>query len=368
MFSVIDRYILRSLLANYLIALGTMLSLYVVLDMFVNLDEFTEKGYSTTTVIQNVISYYRPNLFLYFAQLSGVIPLFAAMVTIARMRKLNEMTAILASGVSLYRVAAPIVIFGMVTTALLIVDTEWAIPSVAHQLARDHDDVGGQHTYQVLFLPDGDDKLLSAGSFHPLREDLQDLLVLVRDKDGAVMETIEADHATWQPPDEMNARGRWVLERGVKTTRSRAAAGGIGPRENKVVTQPTVYESELGPKAIQMRQSEGWIGFLSLRELSDLEQRGGASMNSIIRTKHSRRAGPIVSMVMLLLGLPFFLARSPGNVLTDAAKCVTATGLCYVLNIVAQSVRSEMASALPAWLPILIFGTIAVVLIDRIKT
>jgi hypothetical protein len=73
-------------------------------------------------------------------------------------------------------------------------------------------------------------------------------------------------------------------------------------------------------------------------------------------------------MVMLLLGLPFFLARSPGNVLTDAAKCVTATGLCYVLNIVAQSVRSEMASALPAWLPILIFGTIAVVLIDRIKT
>ena len=34
MMTVLDRYILRSLLFNYVVALGTMLSLYVVLDMF----------------------------------------------------------------------------------------------------------------------------------------------------------------------------------------------------------------------------------------------------------------------------------------------------------------------------------------------
>ena len=128
MLSVIDRYILRSLVANYVIALASMLSLYVVLDMFVNMDEFTEQGYPIPTVIQNIISYYWPSLFLYFAQLSGIITLFAGMATIARMRKLNEITAVLASGVSLYRVAAPIVVFGMITTSLLVVDTEWLIP------------------------------------------------------------------------------------------------------------------------------------------------------------------------------------------------------------------------------------------------
>ena len=43
MLTVLDRYLLRSLLVNYLIGLGVMLSLYVVLDMFVNMDEFTEQ-------------------------------------------------------------------------------------------------------------------------------------------------------------------------------------------------------------------------------------------------------------------------------------------------------------------------------------
>ena len=51
MLSVLDRYILRSLLINYLIAIGAMISLYVVLDLFVNMDEFTEQGYPLTTVI-----------------------------------------------------------------------------------------------------------------------------------------------------------------------------------------------------------------------------------------------------------------------------------------------------------------------------
>ena len=96
MFSIIDRYVLKALLANYLIGLGVMMSLYVTLDMFVNMDEFTEQGYPIPTVIRNIISYYWPSLFLYFAQLSGIITLFAAMATIARMRKLNEITAVLA--------------------------------------------------------------------------------------------------------------------------------------------------------------------------------------------------------------------------------------------------------------------------------
>ena len=61
---------------NYLIALGVMMSLYTVLDLFFNIDEFTEAGEPITTVAANVSSYYAAHCFLYFAQLSGVITLF----------------------------------------------------------------------------------------------------------------------------------------------------------------------------------------------------------------------------------------------------------------------------------------------------
>jgi len=368
MLTVLDRYLLRSLLVNYLIGLGVMLSLYVVLDMFVNMDEFTEQGYPVLTIAGNIVGYYAPNLLLYFSQLSGVITLFACAAVLARMRKLNEMTAILSSGVSLYRVARPVLIFGAVVTGLLVVDTEWLVPAVAHKLSRTHDDADGKRAYEVLFLRDKDGGLLSAGRFHPGSHDLERLLVLVRNEDGSVVQTWEADHATWEPPSSIRPQGRWRLDRGRLTTRLAGVETRLGPRENQSVAFPKYYESDLSPEAIELRQSQGWVRFLSLAQLRELETDRTADRTSIIQTRHSRIAAPIVSLLLLLLGLPFFLDRSPANVVSDAGKCLLVCGLCYVATFVAQNIRSETASALPAWIPIFVFGTLAMVLLDRVRT
>jgi lipopolysaccharide export system permease protein len=369
MFTVLDRYLLRSLLVNYAVALAVMISLYIVLDMFVNMDEFTEHGYALYTVVANMVDYYVPNIFLYFAQLSGVITLFACTAVLARMRKLNELTAILASGVSLYRVARPVVIFGIVMTGLLIVDTEWVIPAVAHKLSRDHDDADGKRAYEVLFLQDRGGALLSAERFHPATHDLKQLLVLMRDEEGKVWQTWEADRAIWEPADESRPHGRWKLERGRLTTRLGAAGEpGLGPREDQRVTYPAYYESDLKPEDIQLRQAQGWVRYLSLRQLRELQADRSADIASIVQTRHTRISAPIVGMLLLLLGVPFFLDRSPANVVSDAGKCLLVCGLCYVITFVAQNVRSETASALPAWIPIFVFGTLAVVLLDRVRT
>ncbi len=366
--TILDRYIVRSLLINYAIALGTMLSLYIALDMFVNMDEFTEQGFPVLTVVGNMMSYYWPNLFLYFKEMSGSITLFACLTVLARMRKQNEMTALLASGVSLYRVAAPMLVFGLVTTALLVVDTEVLIPSVSHKLARDHDDADGTQARAIMFLRDRDSALLSAGRFDPATGSLHRLLVLTRDEAGRVVFMLEADRAAWEAPSATNPQGLWRLERGRLTTRTRREGMGLGPSEDKSLTLTDSYESDLSPQAIQLRQSEGWIRYLSLSELDELQRQRVPNLASIIQTKHARKTQPVVSMVLLLLGLPFFLRPSPGLLLSDTGKCMTACGLCYVTTFVTQSIQSSSASALPMWIPIFVFGTLAVVLIDRIRT
>ena len=368
MLSILDRYILRSLLINYLIAIGAMISLYVVLDLFVNMDEFTEQGYPLTTVVKNIISYYAPNVLLYYAQLSGVITLFACMASLARMRKLNELTAILASGVSLYRVAAPIVAFGIATTGILIVDTEILIPGVAHLLSRDHDDADGTKAYEVLFLRDHNGDLLSAAQFHPTRHDLKKLLLLQRDESGAMAGILAADHAEWEPPTPVRPMGRWVLDRGRQRVRTVCEDRHFGPSECVEESFPRYYETDLGPDEIQLRQSEGWLRFLSLKQLREVRGHGTADTMTALQTKHTRIATPIVAMILLLLGLPCFLDRSPANILRDAGRCVGLCGLCYVVTFVAQSIRPASESALPAWIPIFIFATVAMVLIDRIRT
>jgi lipopolysaccharide export LptBFGC system permease protein LptF len=81
MLSTLDRYIVRSFLVNYGIAVSVLIAMYVVLDLFVNFDEFTEAGLPAAQVIRNLGSYYGYNLFLYFSQIAGVITLFAAACT-----------------------------------------------------------------------------------------------------------------------------------------------------------------------------------------------------------------------------------------------------------------------------------------------
>jgi len=368
MLTVLDRYLLRALAINYLIAVAVMLCLYIVLDMFVNMDEFTEKGLPAMAVIGNIFDYYWPNLFLYFSQLSGVITSFACLAVLGRMRKQNELTAVMASGVSLYRVARPILAFGIIATTLLVIDTEVIIPSVAHKLSRDHDDVEGNRAYEVLFLRDRDGALLSARRFHPLHRDLERLLVLMRDESGDIASTLEADRATWEPPTETRPHGRWRLERGKEITRIVHSNSGLGPREDQVVSFPAYYESDLSPEAIQVRQSAGWLRYLSLTQLRELDEAESADHTAILQVRHSRITAPIISLLLLLLGLPFFLDRAPANMLGDAGKCMITCGACYFVAFIAQSVHAGGGSALPSWIPIFIFGTVAMVLLDRVKT
>src|SRR3546814_18444802 len=82
------------------------------------------------------LDYYGPNVLLYFSQLSGIITLFACGAVLARMRKLHEMAAILASGVSLYRVARPVLVFAVLMTGLLVLATEIGRASCRERVCR----------------------------------------------------------------------------------------------------------------------------------------------------------------------------------------------------------------------------------------
>ena len=366
---LLDRYILRSLVVNYVIALGVMISLYVVLDLFVNMDEFTEGDASAGIVLAAILSYYGNNLFLYFAQLSGVITLFACLASIARMRRQNEMTAILASGVSLYRVAAPVIAFGLLTSALWVVDTEVIIPSVAHKLARRHDDALGRKTYGVWFLKDRERALLSAQTFDPATNTMKQMLVMYRDAAGAVTHVLAAEDARWVPSDAYAVGGFWELQRGELRSRAAADEQRLGP-QGTIRTEPVrIYHSDLAPEAIQLRQSSQWVRYLGSSQLDRLVDRGELHAPGIQHIKHARFATPIVNLILLLLGLPFMLSAGTGNILNDGARCLAVCGACFLMSFAGQNMTVEGSlAALPSWLPVFLFAPVVVVLLDRIRT
>ncbi len=364
MLSILDRYVIRSFVINYAVSLTVLIGLYVIVDLFVNLDEFTEKQLPALDVVLNICSYYGYNLFLYFAQLSGVITLVAASFTLARMQQSNELTAILASGTSLHRVAVPVIACGLTLNMLWVVDQELIIPKIAHKLARPHDDIEGRETYGIWFVNDRNNTLVSAVKFLPRAKKMKRPIIMNRDRNNRVTDIIMADTAIW---DE--ERKVWQLERGKLIDASEDLDRTFGLDISLESELVTTYESDLTPKELMLRQVAQWVDFMSIRQLNALEERDTSRRWVIAQTKHTRFTLPFANMVLLLIGIPFFLNREPRNVLINAALSLGVCSSCFVLNFVAQNlVSATIHPALPAWVPIILFGPVAVVLIDRIKT
>jgi lipopolysaccharide export system permease protein len=365
--TTLDRYILRGLIVNYLIAIGVMISLYVVLDLFFNMDEFTE---NETGVLLDIASFYGNRIFLYFAQLSGVITLFACLVTLARMRRQNELTAVLASGVSLYRLAAPVVAFAILTSTLWYVDTEVVIPRIAHKLARRHDDARGLRTYRIRFLRDQDNALLSAQQYLPSEQLIKRMAVMQRSAEGRLEGVLLAELAHWEPDASLPAGGYWRLDRGRELRRVETLPEAIAPQETVDIELVNRYESDLDPHTIEIRQSSGWTKFLSSQRLAELSQElEGEPLRQVQKHRYARFTTPFVNLVMLLLGLPFILDRLPGSLLVAGSKALMVCGFCFLLTFIVQNFTVDgQWSTLPAWAPIIVFAPVCAVLLDRLRT
>jgi lipopolysaccharide export system permease protein len=131
---ILDRYVAKNFLTGYCIAFCVLVGLRVIIDLFVNLDEFTEHAdLATAVVIKNIFTFYLLNSTLYFRDFAGMITVVAAAFSFGKMVRYNELVAVMASGVSLKRMIAPIVFLALILTGVLVIDQEFIIPPRAAQ-------------------------------------------------------------------------------------------------------------------------------------------------------------------------------------------------------------------------------------------
>lgn len=468
----LDRYIIR----NFLFAAGlcfvVFMLLRIVADLCVNLDEFAEKERPFAELVRMIVTYYGYQSLTYFAELGGIVIVMGAAFALAMMNHTNELTAMLASGVSLRRVIWPVILCSMAISLLIVADRELAIPPVKHKLVRGHEDVFGQDRMPVRLMLDGTTAVWQAKVFRPRDEltgrPVMDFpVVVLRSRDLAHVGEIHGLRAT---PAKVDGRAGWrfdkgVLSRGGKGSKPwqenprwhrihtgadpnqiltiadpkgslkrqradgrRRGVGGVdvsdslyglriqadrlwpdpydrnkpwtGTLERPRFTYTTpdgqilgiflawratwkldpnsppgrwelkhgylFYPTDLTTEDLTLRQSRRWMDYMSTSELTRLLRldrvldRPGA-----ILTKHVRFTDPLNNLVMLLLALPFVLSRER-NIKASATFCLLTVGTFYAFIYICR--QMGLPPTLGAWLPILLFGPIAVVMFDSVKT
>ena len=216
----LDRYILKSFLMSALMWFAVLMSLRIVVDLFVNMDDFVKLDKPFWDLVRDIVTYYGYHSLVYFIELGGLIIVVSAAFTLAMMNHTNELTAMMASGVSLHRVAWPIIVCSMLLGGLVVLDEEFVMPPLADMLVRDKDNVPGSRDYPIRLMVDGGDShsttkdSVSAGSvwysrqFSPTQESLQDPVILLRNAQARAVGRILGKKA-W--PDQMDKRNGWQL-------------------------------------------------------------------------------------------------------------------------------------------------------------
>ena len=372
---IIDDYILRTFVGYLTLILSGLLTLMLVFTFFELLGDIFRNKVAIITVaayLVNVIPY-----MLY--QLVPLCVLLAVLVTFSVMQHSNELTAMKATGISIYRAIVPVLIIAALIAAALFAFDQSYLPVANRRqealrnqikgrpaqtvLRADHRWIFGQEnktgTYNIYYYD----------FFDPDRNQFANLNIF--EIDGKSFQITKRIFAARAHYEDALKTPIWVLEDGW--VRSFAAANGrddaIADFHTFNVTtfeelreEPTYFKKEV-------KQSSE-MSFTELRQyIADLQQSGFEVIKLRVQL-YRKFAYPLITLVMAVLAVPFAISRGRKAALTGIA---TAVGIGVVYFLVsglfeAMGNVNYLPPMLAAWFPDLIFALIGGYLILRVPT
>ena len=381
---ILDKYIAKNFLIGYFIAFAVLVGLRIIIDLFVNIDEFTESSNHTTIdVFRNILVFYGVQSTIYFRDFAGIITVVAAVFSMSKMTRANELVAVMASGVSLKRVIMPIIVMALLLSGLLVIDQEILIPRFANIIVRKHDEVHQSKTYSIECLIDSAGSIIYAGNYDEETETMTHPSIILRQagEEGIWQTTgwITADKAVFN-----KQTGNWDFE--TQTTLpdgSTEITGGRLQRLTRDIDDASLltkrqtvlsYKSSLTPEVIPIRRQEQFTSLLSTKQLREVASAGYVRNRArLYMEKHSRFTDPLINFIMLLVALPILVCRDNKAMKPAIMVSFLTTGACFIAVFVCKMFATEAVFGfirpdIWVFVPVIVFLPIAVLEIDAMKT
>jgi LPS export ABC transporter permease LptG/LPS export ABC transporter permease LptF len=363
--TLLDDYILRDFFVYLGLILSTFLVLVIVFTLFELLSDILRNQVPATVVaayLLNVAPYLLYNV-------APLVMLLSVLVTFGLMQRSNEITAIKATGTSIYRIVAPVVAAAAMLAVGLFLADQFYLPHTNKRQEALHNQIKGKPA-QTYLRPDRkwifgqNNDIYYYQFFDPDRDQFGNLTVFQLDPATfAITRRVHADRAHWA--ENLN---RWVYEQGWERSLHGSAIAPNGYRTFEVSTFPELPETPSYFKKEVKQYSE--MNYEELhRYIRDLQQ-GGFDVVRLRVQLHKKLSYPLITLIMAVLAIPFAFSAGKKGAITGVA---VAVGIAVFYTVVSRLFEamgdlSQLPPALAAWSPDLIFVLVGGYLILKVPT
>ena len=348
---LLDIYLLRSFLYYFFLLTVGFILLFEVFTFFELLDDIAQHR----TRLLEVVSY-----FIYFAsylfyQLAPLAALVAVLVTLGVMTKNNELVALKAGGISLYRISLPLLLAGMMLTGALVVLDDTYLPYANQRQDALRNQIKGRPA-QTYYQPRRQwifgerSKVYNYELFDPDHQLFGNLNVF--ELDSATFEIrrrVYAARAHWD-----NQQSVWILESGWLRDFNHGQVSHYQPflaYALKELNEPPTYFNR------EVRQSYQMTWWELKQYIGDLRQAGFDVARLSVQLQ-KKLSFPLIAPIIILLAIPFSILVGTRGAIGGLATGVGIAIVYWAASALTEAMGSvgQLPPLLAGWAPDTIFG------------
>jgi LPS export ABC transporter permease LptG len=341
--------------------LGTFVLLMLVFTFFELIRDLNRAGWGTVGeyLLDSV-----PSLIYLLLPLAVLV---AVLVTFGLMSRANEITAMKATGISIYRVVLPVIIIAAVLATGQFFFDQLYLPRFNRRQETLHNRIKGKPPQTYLnpgrkWIFGEHHSIYYYQFFDPDRGEFGNVSVFEFDPQAfQITKRVFARRAHWE-----SGLSKWVFENGWERQFRGAAIEKYRPYDvtafDELNEPPTYFRKE--------RQSSSEMSYVELKNyIHDLQQSGF----DVVRLKvqlQKKIAFPLITLVMSILAIPFSLAGGRRGALTGVATAISIGVVYWVTSGVFEAMGNvnQLPPLLAAWSPDILFALGGGYLLLKVQT
>jgi LPS export ABC transporter permease LptG len=362
---IIDHYVLSTFVFYFLLLLSSFVLMTQVFTFFELLGDILRNS-TPMSLVGKYLLFLTPQLIYSSTPVSVLV---AVLVTFGILTKNNEVTAMKACGVSLYRLSIPVLLASFGLSALLFAFDHYIVPDAN----RVQDGIRAQikgRPVQTYFRPDRK-WIFGEGSriyyyryFEPSEAVMVDVNVYDLDPDTfRLTRHVAAERARWEPAiGTWNFQNGWVREFVDGREKGFRSFAGQTATFAALREPPGYFLRELKQdKQMNFRELETYI--------RDLQQSGFDTVRLRVQY-HKKFAVPLFAVIMALISVPFaFLSAHRGAMAGIGVSFGIAIAYWSVSQLFEQVGNlNQLPAVLAAWAPDGVFTLTGLYFLARMRT